>query len=943
VKYFYYLLIFLISAPVIAGKLPETFSLSPVPDWVKVQHAPVETGIDPEQRNGGTSYLLVDEQRNAISGHQYYKHYIDRIINQQGVKSGSTINFDYNPAFQKALFHLVRIKRDGQVVNKLDVNNIDIFRREKDLENQLYDGRLTVNIILEDIREGDVIEYSYTIVGRNPVIEGVSTGHFNTQWSVPVARQYRRLLWPAGRPVYFKYFARQIKPQVSHTNGINEYVWDEQNVPAILEEGNTPNWYDEYGWFQFAETDQWETVREKARKIYQISSADIDSVEDVINKIKAKTTDKRQQLEQAIHFVQDKVRYTGIEMGVNSFLPYPPALVLERRYGDCKDKTKLFLTILKGLGVSAYPVLANTNADNDLSRFIPAINLFDHMIAKVEIDDQMHWIDLTQSYQGRLLDTLYQPDYGYTLVVDDSRAGLEKMGTAEHHGKTVQVTETYDLSAGFDQATKYSIVSEYYGYRAESLRAYVAKSNKSSLEKTYVDYASRMHTDIKTTSEFRIEDDEVNNIFTVYEEYEISNLWEAGENDTGSLSIYQYEINDALEKPDSKDRRAPFKIKHPVHIEQTTHFIMPETWNIDEATNEIDKGPVYFKSHLQGSDKRVKLHSVYRSNRFHVLPEEMAEYVDDVNTMSDKIELYLYKNEDQTYFEIIGTLLQEFKPGYVLVFLSAPLALLAFLVFAFFYRSDNSWLKCWFRPRQTIVRECNNGSKITFIILICLLGLSSTMDNLVFGLPDKKFPIEWIWVGLIIIGPVSGVINVFLWGWFLSFTGRWLDGTANAWTLRRVVAWSNVPAIAGMLVYMALFFIMGNKLFYENTNILDEGYMFMSFFMGAFLILITIVMWRVVIHIGMIAEVQGFTIWRSIANIVVAFLMLAGVIILIVIIIMIPVGIASFLLKQPGMQNGIAGDYTEFENIQYVDTAASGKMTIQYIKAQAAISGLKNA
>ena len=49
----------------------------------------------------------------------------------------------------------------------------------------------------------------------------------------------------------------------------------------------------------------------------------------------------------ALRFVQDEVRYLGVEIGVNSHVPYPPATVMKRRFGDCKDKVLLLMTMLR--------------------------------------------------------------------------------------------------------------------------------------------------------------------------------------------------------------------------------------------------------------------------------------------------------------------------------------------------------------------------------------------------------------------------------------------------------------------------------------------------------------------------------------------------------------------------------------------------------------------
>ena len=63
-------------------------------------------------------------------------------------------------------------------------------------------------------------------------------------------------------------------------------------------------------------------------------------------------SDERERLLAAMRFVQSEVRYLALALGNGSYVPSPPELVLKRRYGDCKDKTLLALSLLKGLSIT---------------------------------------------------------------------------------------------------------------------------------------------------------------------------------------------------------------------------------------------------------------------------------------------------------------------------------------------------------------------------------------------------------------------------------------------------------------------------------------------------------------------------------------------------------------------------------------------------------------
>lgn len=47
--------------------------------------------------------------------------------------------------------------------------SIKLIQEEEDLSAQIYNGRITALLVLEDVRPGDVIDYDYSLSGSNPV------------------------------------------------------------------------------------------------------------------------------------------------------------------------------------------------------------------------------------------------------------------------------------------------------------------------------------------------------------------------------------------------------------------------------------------------------------------------------------------------------------------------------------------------------------------------------------------------------------------------------------------------------------------------------------------------------------------------------------------------------------------------------------------------------
>ncbi|MEM9554797.1 MAG: transglutaminase-like domain-containing protein [Acidobacteriota bacterium] len=94
----------------------------------------------------------------------------------------------------------------------------------------------------------------------------------------------------------------------------------------------------------------------------------------------------RQRLDDLVAFVRDQVRYVAVEVGIGGYRPSPPHETLERRWGDCKDKSFLLLDLLRAVGIDALPVLARLDDARPVDPSWPDALQFNHLIVAVPVD-----------------------------------------------------------------------------------------------------------------------------------------------------------------------------------------------------------------------------------------------------------------------------------------------------------------------------------------------------------------------------------------------------------------------------------------------------------------------------------------------------------------------------------------------------------------------------
>jgi hypothetical protein len=89
------------------------------------------------------------------------------------------------------------------------------------------------------------------------------------------------------------------------------------------------------------------------------------------------------RLSRVADFMQQQIRYVGIEIGIGGWQPHPAEDIFRSRYGDCKDKATLTVAMLDAVGIRATWV----SVDTDRGFIDPRTpSLFgNHMITAIEI------------------------------------------------------------------------------------------------------------------------------------------------------------------------------------------------------------------------------------------------------------------------------------------------------------------------------------------------------------------------------------------------------------------------------------------------------------------------------------------------------------------------------------------------------------------------------
>jgi transglutaminase-like putative cysteine protease len=614
------------------------------PDWVHSVAPPLQVQAEPGTTSGGVQYLLSDEQ-TRIEAHDRvrYRHYVTRALTGDGVEDVAHVEVGFDPSYETLTLHAVNVYRAGHRLSRLNPASVRVLQREKDLEARIYDGRKTANVMLDDVRIGDVVEYDYTLRGANPAYRERSFGGFDLQWKVPLQSLYARLLVPEGREPRITPRNTALQPEVQHHDGWVDYVWQAGAVPALPVDNDAPDWYDPYASVQWSEYADWGAVAAWALPLYRAAPDQGPALQAQVDAIAHASADPAERLLATLHFVQREVRYLGIEVGIGSLAPRAPHEVLEHRFGDCKDKALLTVWMLRALGIDAQPALVNTRLERAIEQYSPSPGLFDHVVVRARIAGRDYWLDPTRAVQKGTLANLSQADFGRALVIDAATTGLQAMVDRREVIRKRDVHTVFDASGGRGKPMTMQVTTVYQGESAESMRAHLAGRSRDTVQHDYLNFYANYYPGVTLDKPFTVSDDDANNRLTISEYYRLGDLWKRSDPDKRfELSIQSPEIDSELHAPESTVRSGPLALLYPFMVTSVTEIRLHKDWNLDIAPGAVEDPAFRFSYDTSTAGSVVKMTERLEFRADQVPADRVAAYVTQVKRARDTLGIGLY-------------------------------------------------------------------------------------------------------------------------------------------------------------------------------------------------------------------------------------------------------------------------------------------------------------
>jgi hypothetical protein len=352
--------------------------------------------------------------------------------------------------------------------------------------------------------------------------------------------------------------------------------------------------------------------------------------------IAGQATDFKGKIQTVAGFMQREIRYVGIEVGIGGLQPHSAADVFKYRYGDCKDKATLLISMLNAVGVRATWVLVDTHR----GYVDPALPSRDgnHMIAAIEIPSGYSDPDLRAIVTARtgrhylifdptdtytpigLIRPELQGSYGVLVAAKDSQ--IIELPVLAADASTMNRVASFSLDP--DGTLKGKVVETRSGETASHYR-YLYNAETEKEQREYMEH--RLQRDLAS---FTLDSASAQNTHDMAKSVVVSFSLTANRyaKPAGDLLLLRPRvIGTNAERFNDKPRKYPIDLGETGTWRDTIDVALPVGYVIDDmpAPISVDVGFASYKSEVKAGDGMLHYSREFKVNELDLGPEKYGD------------------------------------------------------------------------------------------------------------------------------------------------------------------------------------------------------------------------------------------------------------------------------------------------------------------------------
>lgn len=355
-------------------------------------------------------------------------------------------------------------------------------------------------------------------------------------------------------------------------------------------------------------------------------------------------TDTLSKIDALYTYVSRQIRYLAIEIGVGGFQPHPPADVYKNKYGDCKDKATLLISMLGKIGLRAYPALVGTRGVVEADPKAPTLATFDHVIVAFPVPaelrpavekmpaydsrNQILWIDPTSETDP--LGQLPGMDQGvFALISYPDRGDLQRIPEASPDQNGYEYNTIVHLKS--DGTGLAEVEAKYFGVSNSRRHMFYRGRSQSEILKTFEEMVAQYvnQSSFQKASIGGVDDshDQIVEKFSFAGNFSVASA--------GDSWFFQPQFLSGIAVPEvgSRPRKLPLDIGTPFHVKCNYREELPAGMKIqslpDKLSVKTEFGELSIEYAMNGNVLTASENLTFSQGL--ISPEKYMEFRDFVN------------------------------------------------------------------------------------------------------------------------------------------------------------------------------------------------------------------------------------------------------------------------------------------------------------------------
>ncbi|HVM47218.1 MAG TPA: DUF3857 domain-containing protein [Candidatus Acidoferrum sp.] len=376
-----------------------------------------------------------EQERDADAGYRYLLKEVSTSINSKGFKTMrihnrieiqkphavdvvGDVSIPYN-AFRSEARVVKAFTRtaDGRTV-PLQKEAVRDLTPEDVSSYQMYTDVHQLTFSMPALAKGAIMDYEVEIGEKKPVMPGEFWVSEFLDSGVPVCTSRVTVTFPAKREVRIvatNLTAQALAADVT-TGNMRTLTWEMKNVPALEYESGMPPYSVVRAQVHLTSVKSWQQVEEWYAGLAKKHVLPDDEIRRQAHTLVKGLTNQLEQIQALYRYASRDVRYVGVELGRSAYEPHAPRETMQNKYGDCKDKAALLVSLLDAIGIPAHIAIVRPNQQGPVNTSLPGPDQFSHAVVYVPRAQGDLWIDATQPF-GEVTEHDYSLDDIDALVV----------------------------------------------------------------------------------------------------------------------------------------------------------------------------------------------------------------------------------------------------------------------------------------------------------------------------------------------------------------------------------------------------------------------------------------------------------------------------------------------------------------------------------------------